>query len=243
VVATYSYDPWGRVTSVSGSDAALAARNPLRYRAYYHDAETGLYYMPARYYDPATYRFLSVDPDAPSAGDPASLNAFVYCGNDPIGATDPSGARADLDGDGKVSVEEHKILNLRDKIAAKARSKAAASAAAQRAQQAAEARAAAMDAYYAALLGLNLVTPSIAAPVPDSVAERDYFRDAREAAALVALVAGFPPASLCITAIGFVLIGLGAAATLPVATAALFVVGAMTIGAGVLSFGIERRWW
>ncbi|TDB39969.1 MAG: hypothetical protein D9V44_01305 [Actinobacteria bacterium] len=49
--------------------SAIAARNPLRYRSYYLDAETGLYYMPARYYDPATARFLSVDPAAPSAGD------------------------------------------------------------------------------------------------------------------------------------------------------------------------------
>ena len=49
--------------------------------------------MPARYYDPATYRFLSADPAPPSAGDPGSLNAFVYCGNDPVGGSDPSGAR------------------------------------------------------------------------------------------------------------------------------------------------------
>ncbi|MDP3631199.1 MAG: RHS repeat-associated core domain-containing protein, partial [Actinomycetota bacterium] len=158
VVATYSYDPWGKVTSVSGSDAALAARNPLRYRAYYQDTETGLYYMPARYYDPATYRFLRVDPAPPSAGDPGSLNAFVYCGNDPIGATDPSGARADLDGDGKVSAEEHKILNLRDKKAAEARSKAAGSEAARRARGAADARAAAMDTYYAALFGFGVLS-------------------------------------------------------------------------------------
>ncbi|MDP2299083.1 MAG: RHS repeat-associated core domain-containing protein, partial [Actinomycetota bacterium] len=62
VVASYRYDAFGRVTYAGGSDAALAARNPLRYRAYYHDAATGFYYLPARYYDPATARFLSPDP-------------------------------------------------------------------------------------------------------------------------------------------------------------------------------------
>ncbi|MDZ4234139.1 MAG: RHS repeat-associated core domain-containing protein, partial [Dietzia sp.] len=47
--------------------------------------------LPARYYDPATYRFLRVDPAPPSAGDPGSLNAFVYCGDDPIQNIDPDG--------------------------------------------------------------------------------------------------------------------------------------------------------
>ena len=89
VVARYAYDPWGRVTSATGT--AISARNPLRYRAYYADAETGLYYMPARYYDPTTYRFLSMDPAAPTAGDPASLNGFVYCVDDPVNLSDTDG--------------------------------------------------------------------------------------------------------------------------------------------------------
>ncbi|TDB39630.1 MAG: hypothetical protein D9V44_01290 [Actinobacteria bacterium] len=104
IVARYTYDPWGRVTSATGT--AIAARNPLRYRSYYLDAETGLYYMPARYYDPTTARFLSVDPAAPSAGDPSSLNAFAYCLGDPVNAIDPSGAVIDIHGDGKLGVED-----------------------------------------------------------------------------------------------------------------------------------------
>ncbi|MCE5190428.1 MAG: hypothetical protein LLG08_01420 [Actinomycetia bacterium] len=88
--ATYEYDPYGRCTAATGEE--IATRNPLRYRAYYADAETGLFYLPARYYDPATYRFLSPDPAPPSAGDPLSLNAFVYCLGDPVGLDDPSGA-------------------------------------------------------------------------------------------------------------------------------------------------------
>jgi RHS repeat-associated protein len=92
VAASYAYDPWGRVTSVGGADAWLASRQPLRYRAYYFDAESGLYYLPLRFYDPESCRFLTPDPDSPSAGNPMSLNRYVYCEDDPIGMSDPSGA-------------------------------------------------------------------------------------------------------------------------------------------------------
>ncbi|MBN2840765.1 MAG: RHS repeat-associated core domain-containing protein, partial [Coriobacteriia bacterium] len=96
VVARYSYDAFGAVTSATGSDP-IAARNPLRYRAYYHDTATGLYYLPARYYDPATARFLSPDPASPSAGDPLSLNRYTYCAGDPVNSYDPTGAVTDVE--------------------------------------------------------------------------------------------------------------------------------------------------
>ncbi|MBN2847739.1 MAG: RHS repeat-associated core domain-containing protein, partial [Coriobacteriia bacterium] len=83
IVARYSYDAFGAVTSATGSDP-VAERNPLRYRAYYHDTATGLYYLPARSYDPATARFLSPDPAPPSAGDPLTLNRYTYCAGDPV---------------------------------------------------------------------------------------------------------------------------------------------------------------
>jgi RHS repeat-associated protein len=88
VVATYAYDPYGAVTQVGGSDATLAERNPLRYCAYYHDAGTGHYYLPARYYDPDTMRFLSPDPAPPSAGEPLTLNRYAYCVGDPVNHSD-----------------------------------------------------------------------------------------------------------------------------------------------------------
>jgi RHS repeat-associated protein len=96
VVASYAYDPYGAVTQVGGSDAALAARNPLWYRAYYHDTATGHYYLPARYYDPDTMRFLSPDPAPPSAGDPLTLNRYAYCVGDPVDMSDPTGEIADI---------------------------------------------------------------------------------------------------------------------------------------------------
>ena len=96
VVAEYQYDAFGAVTAVAGSDP-IAERNPLRYRAYYHDAATGLYYLPARSYDPATARFLSPDPAPPSAGDPLSLNRYTYCAGDPVNSSDPTGAVTDVE--------------------------------------------------------------------------------------------------------------------------------------------------
>ena len=66
--------------------------NPIRYRGYYYDTETGLYYLRARYYDPETGRFISQD--NVSFLDPehlAGLNLYAYCGNNPVMFTDPSG--------------------------------------------------------------------------------------------------------------------------------------------------------
>ena len=52
---------------------------------------SGLYYMRARWYDPATGRFISRDPIAGDAGTPVSLNSFGYGYGNPIRISDPSG--------------------------------------------------------------------------------------------------------------------------------------------------------
>lgn len=57
-VASYAYDAWGNILSSSGSKAEI---NPLRYRGYYYDTETGFYYVSSRYYDPEIGRFISPD--------------------------------------------------------------------------------------------------------------------------------------------------------------------------------------
>ena len=71
VVATYDYDAWGNCTvkAVAADDNGhavtdlnhIANLNPFRYRGYYYDTETGLYYLQSRYYDPQTGRFLNAD--------------------------------------------------------------------------------------------------------------------------------------------------------------------------------------
>ncbi|MGH9280258.1 MAG: RHS repeat-associated core domain-containing protein [Acidimicrobiales bacterium] len=81
VVATFTYDPYGRRGRATGP-----ATTPLRYAGEYTDAETGFVYLRARYYDPATGQFISRDPLEPITGTP-----YAYAGNDPLNFTDPSG--------------------------------------------------------------------------------------------------------------------------------------------------------
>ncbi|MGN0463440.1 MAG: RHS repeat-associated core domain-containing protein [Acutalibacteraceae bacterium] len=95
VVASYSYDPWGKVTSVSGSNLAIANLNPFRYRSYYYDDDIGMYYLQSRYYDPEVGRFINCD-DVNYIGYAETINsynAFAYCENDPVNYSDLYGNR------------------------------------------------------------------------------------------------------------------------------------------------------
>ena len=70
----------------------MAEINPFRYRGYYYDVETDLYYLQSRYYDPETGRFLNSD--AYSYLSPETLNGlnlYAYCGNNPVMRVDPNG--------------------------------------------------------------------------------------------------------------------------------------------------------
>ena len=93
VVVTYTYDAWGNVLSVTGTLAnSLGLYNPLRYRGYVYDNETGLYYLQSRYYNPETGRFLSVDNRISDVGgDVLGYNMFAYCMNNPVNMSDHAG--------------------------------------------------------------------------------------------------------------------------------------------------------
>ena len=86
--ATYTYDSWGRVLTSTGN---LADINPLRYRGYYYDAETNLYYLQSRYYDPEVGRFISSDKVASTGQGILGANMFAYCLNNPMMFTDING--------------------------------------------------------------------------------------------------------------------------------------------------------
>ena len=86
--AAYTYDPYGKVLSSSGT---MAAVNPLQYRGYYHDSETGFYYLQSRYYDPEICRFINADSYASTGQSYLGYNTFAYCGNDPVNRTDADG--------------------------------------------------------------------------------------------------------------------------------------------------------
>ena len=91
-VAKYTYDAWGNVTP--DTTLWLSVRNPLRYRGYYYDSETGWYYLQSRYYDPALGRFLNADCYASTGQGFLGYNMFAYCNNNPISFMDSNGHMA-----------------------------------------------------------------------------------------------------------------------------------------------------
>ena len=90
-VAAYTYDPYGKVLTATGT---MATVNPLRYRGYYYDTETGFYYLQSRYYDPAICRFINADGYASTGQSVVGYNMFSYCNNHPTGMRDISGNMA-----------------------------------------------------------------------------------------------------------------------------------------------------
>ena len=86
--ATYTYDSWGKLLTSTGD---LADANPLRYRGYFYDTETGLYYLKSRYYDPEVCRFINADAYASTGQGILGLNMFTYCICSPVTLYDPSG--------------------------------------------------------------------------------------------------------------------------------------------------------
>ena len=91
LVARYVYDAWGN-HNITTDIGGIGTLNPIRYRGYYYDTETELYYLEARYYDPETGRFISQDEiDFIIPNHLTGLNLYAYCSNNPIMYTDPSG--------------------------------------------------------------------------------------------------------------------------------------------------------
>ncbi len=97
----YIYDAWGnhKVVDNAGVEITdvnhIGNINPYRYRGYYFDTETGLYYLKSRYYDPQTGRFISIDDI--SFADPDTingLNLYAYCCNNHVMHIDPTGQYA-----------------------------------------------------------------------------------------------------------------------------------------------------
>ena len=113
-IVFYDYDAWGNFiikylqddetyaniendydgTDTSITNSFIAFINPFRYRSYYYDVETGLYYLNSRYYDPQIGRFINADDiSILSEGKDFfnGLNLYAYCGNNPVNNTDESG--------------------------------------------------------------------------------------------------------------------------------------------------------
>jgi RHS repeat-associated protein len=80
--SVYAYDPYGKVAVFTGSNTA----NPFQFAGQYTDVESGLQYLRARYYEPATGQFMTRDPLLA-----ATRQAYVYAQHDPVNRVDRNG--------------------------------------------------------------------------------------------------------------------------------------------------------
>ena len=102
IVCEYVYGDWGEILDITG-DLEIAEANPLRYRGYYYDNETGYYYLQSRYYDPNICRFINADIFSLVSIDTLlGINIFIYCQNDPINFIDPTGYKSEVTDIGRI---------------------------------------------------------------------------------------------------------------------------------------------
>ena len=93
-VIRYEYDAWGKPIStyyVASPYYDAMQYNPLRYRGYIYDNETGFYYLQSRYYDPVVGRFINADGYVSTGQGFSGYNMYAYCGNNPVNRADSKG--------------------------------------------------------------------------------------------------------------------------------------------------------
>ncbi len=97
-IVKYKYDSWGNIISITDNNnqeitdvTNIGLINPFRYRSYYYDTETNLYYLNSRYYNSEWGRFINADGTICSNKDLISANIYNYCSNNPINGTDIQG--------------------------------------------------------------------------------------------------------------------------------------------------------
>ena len=91
-VVEYTYGAWGDILSVTGTLVdTIGQMNPLRYRGYYYDMETGFYYVSSRYYDAETYRWINADTITDGGAGILGNNLFIYAANNPVNNSDIMG--------------------------------------------------------------------------------------------------------------------------------------------------------
>ena len=110
-VVTYIYDVWGALVYVAG-DYSVGFLNPLRYRGYFYDDETGFYYLQSRYYDPEVGRFINSDRYVSTGQGVLGYNMFAYCNNNPVLLRDSTGSRPIIGGGLRDETPEQRRLSL-----------------------------------------------------------------------------------------------------------------------------------
>lgn len=98
LVCSYEYDSWGSIISIKDNNnneitdtSHIGLINPYRYRSYYYDTETKLYYLNSRYYNPEWGRFINADNCLGVSDDILGYNLYIYGSNNPINNVDENG--------------------------------------------------------------------------------------------------------------------------------------------------------
>ena len=107
VTDTYDYDAWGNAVNTTGSTP-----NVYLYRGEQYDADLGLYYLRARYFNPVTGRFLTPDPFPGDVSDPATLHRYLYAVDNPINRFDPTGWQSQSQTGGTITPEAGGYIHL-----------------------------------------------------------------------------------------------------------------------------------
>ena len=95
-LVSYEYNAWGAIINrqfygASGEAVEVDQMNPFRYRGYFYDIQSGMYYLNSRYYDPEIGRFINADGYVSTGQGLVGNNMFAYCGNNPVIYKDLSG--------------------------------------------------------------------------------------------------------------------------------------------------------
>lgn len=118
LIVSYEYDDYGSILSIKDNNGIeitdpnhIGNINPFRYRSYYYDKETNLYYLNSRYYNPEWGRFINADSIIGTKDDHVGYNLYSYCENNPINRTDSDGNSAILAGTAVISCGFNSISN------------------------------------------------------------------------------------------------------------------------------------
>ena len=110
-IVTYEYDSWGAIVNIiDNSNINLSTINPFRYRSYYYDEETKLYYLNSRYYNPLVGRFINADGIINANSDFISGNLYQYVSNNPVVLKDNKGSSATIAGGVGVATFAPEVL-------------------------------------------------------------------------------------------------------------------------------------
>ena len=107
VTDTYTFDAFGNLTSSTGD-----TENSYLYRGEQFDSFTGLYYLRARYMNPSTGTFITMDEYAGSVFEPLSLHKYLYANANPVMNSDPTGyfSLSELNVTQTIEATLHKML-------------------------------------------------------------------------------------------------------------------------------------